>query len=69
MQWETEEKTIYSIGKKNLLNLIRKRRGKTEDSINEKPPKLNKKTSKKTDLEGVKNFQDLARKTGRKTEY
>ena len=34
---------------KNLLNSIRKRGEKTGDSIDEKPPKLDKKTRRKTD--------------------
>ena len=45
---------------------MRKRGEKTGGSINEKPPKLGKETRRKTDhllLQGVKNLQNLARKT------
>ncbi len=52
---------------KNLLNSMRKREKKTGGLINEKPPKLNKETRRKTDLQGVKNLQNLTRKTRRKT--
>ncbi len=48
---------------------MKKRGRKTGGSINKKPPKLDEKTRRKNDLQGVKNLQNLARKTGRKTEY
>ncbi len=35
---------------KNLLNSMRKQGEKTEDSINEKPPKLDEEMRRKTDL-------------------
>ncbi len=39
---------MCSIGKKNLLNSMRKRGGKTGDLINKKPHKLDKETKRKT---------------------
>ncbi len=46
---------------------MRKRGEKTRDLIDEKPPKLDEETRRKTDLQGVKNFQNRVRKTGKKT--
>ncbi len=46
---------------------MRKREKKTGGSINKKPPKFNEETKRKTDLQGVKNLQNLAKKTGKKT--
>ncbi len=47
---------------------MRKQGGKTGGSIDEKRPKLDEETRRKTDLQGVKNLQNLARKTGKKIE-
>ena len=53
--------------------LDEKTRRKTRSLIDEKPPKLNKKTRKKTDhfvaLWVLKNLQNLAKKTKKKTRY
>ena len=52
---------------------MRKQGEKPEDSINEKLPKLDKETKKKTDdlllayLLVMKNLQNLTKKTGKKT--
>ncbi len=46
---------------------MRKQGGKTSGLINEKLPKLDEETRKRTDLQKVKNFQNLARKSERKT--
>ena len=66
---------------KNFLNLMKKRGRKPLGVlINKKPPKLNEKTKKKIDhlyfiqcliqyFVRVKNFQNLAKKTGKKIGY
>ncbi len=46
---------------------MKKQAGKTGGSINKKLPKLNEVTKKKTDLQGVKNVQNLAKKTWKNT--
>ena len=51
---------------------MKKRGAKIGGSINEKLPKLNEETGRKTDylyVVKVKNFQNLARKTEKKTCY
>ncbi len=48
---------------------MRKRGEKIGNSIDKKSAKLNEETRKKTDLQGVKNLQNLARKTIKKIKY
>ncbi len=48
---------------------MKKQGGKIGDLINKKPPKLDKETRRKTDLQKVKNLQNLTITMGRKPKY
>ncbi len=58
---------IQLVKKPPKLNEKTKR--KTRDSIDEKLLELDEKIRRKTDLQEVKNLQNLVWKTGRKTKY